>query len=89
MQKKYGVLRTIAGLYQLIGMAIPLLSLPLIMLFMINDIWGVIAVIIPVFLVAMFTYGFGQIILVLLDIEENSRRSAIALDRLTKNKRKP
>jgi hypothetical protein len=78
MKKKYTVLRTISGLYRLVGALIPVAGVILAVLAMLNsrrpDIGSALAVAISGFVTGAGFYGFGELIMVFLDIEENTRR---------------
>jgi hypothetical protein len=92
MEKRYRVLRFIAGLYQVLGVFLPILAIASYFLFAraassiggtrIDDpnwLTGLATVIIPALLTGIFLFGFGQLIMVLIHIEENTRRTSLLL----------
>jgi predicted ferric reductase len=98
MEKRYRVLRFIAGLYQVLGVLMPILVIAGYFFFAraysVSDgirtddpnwLSGLITVIIPALLSGIFLFGFGQLIMVLIHIEENTRRTSLLLGRRTRS----
>lgn len=94
MEKRYRVLRFIAGLYQVLGILVPVLAL--ISVFVLQNnlqtssfatdrnslILSQLAVVfLPALISGIFLFGFGQLIMVLIHIEENTRRTSLLLGR--------
>lgn len=86
MKTKYRALRIIANIYQFFGLVIPMLSVVAGVLAATGRNGGgtAVAVIVSGLITGLFVYGFGQLIIVLLDIEENTRRTSLLLERRRK-----
>jgi uncharacterized BrkB/YihY/UPF0761 family membrane protein len=93
MEKRYRVLRFIAGLYQVLGVLVPILALVSVFVIQNNFQTGLTAdrsnlllnqllvVFLPALISGIFLFGFGQLIMVLIHIEENTRRTSLLLGR--------
>jgi len=94
MEKRYRVLRFIAGLYQVLGVLVPVLAIAWYFAFAPAFIitngqtagfsgWlpGLITLAVPAVFSGIFLFGFGQLIMVLIHIEENTRRTSLLLSR--------
>jgi hypothetical protein len=93
MEKRYRVLRFMALMYQVLGVLVPILAL--IAVFVLRSsslavstipvnqnellLGGLISIFLPALLTGIFLFGTGQLFMVLIHIEENTRRTSLLL----------